>query len=264
MLPEDIIILLTVLFLFFLALGITITYLIVTHSNRLNRLFFEKHQLINESKRMSLEEGERMMMQVSREVHDNIGHVAILASIKLNKAREIAINTALDSLLGEVSEHIEEVARESTNISHSINHNYIKAKNLHLLLGDELEYMRLYRNINYDILMKGTIRTLLPETKLLVYRVAQQAFNNILKHSDAREITLSLYYSDDSFEIIIYDNGIGMPAEKLHTRSGIGITNMMERAELLNGKLNIGCTPNEGCTVTLSLPNAKFLQTTPE
>lgn len=88
-----------------------------------------------------------------------------------------------------------------------------------------------------------------------LYRVLQEALNNIVKHSGASEASVTLKRNERTVEMEIRDNGKGFPVEstdgKRNNRRGFGLTGLEERARMLGGKLSISSKPGEGTTVRL-------------
>ncbi|MBL7713668.1 MAG: hypothetical protein JNL13_14435 [Chitinophagaceae bacterium] len=246
---------------FFMIAGALVTFLIVRHNNRINKLHLQKNELISESRKQHILENERMMSQISKELHDNIGQSANLILASLKKAKRLSQDPEISMLLSSASELTETVMRDAKNISHSLNHNHIKARNLHALLEQDLEHMSRFSNIDFEFNISGEVRKFLPESKLIIYRIAQEAFNNILKHSGANLIILSLQYDPHLFVMKIEDNGVGLAQQEMHAREGIGLTNMHERAAVLEGKITIESNPGSGCTISLLLKNAQFEET---
>ena len=88
-----------------------------------------------------------------------------------------------------------------------------------------------------------------------IYRVLQEALNNVSRHSGAREAWIRLKYSGDSLELEVEDHGTGFVAEKM--QRGIGLVAMRERAELIGGTLVIAPRPQGGTQVRLQIPREK-------
>jgi two-component system sensor histidine kinase UhpB len=99
--------------------------------------------------------------------------------------------------------------------------------------------------------LEGPIPDLPPEIELAVYRIAQEALTNALRHSQASEVTVSLGCSGGELVLSVKDNGSGLPA---HVIAGGGLTGMRERAMLIGAALDIASIPGAGVTVTLRLP----------
>jgi two-component system sensor histidine kinase UhpB len=88
--------------------------------------------------------------------------------------------------------------------------------------------------------------------KLTVFRIVQEQLNNIIKHARASRALIRLSGEQDHIVLTVADNGVGFDVSR--HRKGVGITNIISRAELFNGKVEIQSMPGEGCTLTVSLP----------
>jgi signal transduction histidine kinase len=87
----------------------------------------------------------------------------------------------------------------------------------------------------------------------VVYRVAQEALQNVAKHASATEVNLSLISTDKRVRLCVTDNGAGFAVETARP-TGFGLRGMRERAGLLGGTLEIRSAPGKGTSVTLRLP----------
>ena len=92
--------------------------------------------------------------------------------------------------------------------------------------------------------------------KIVIFRIIQEAFNNISKHSQADSAMLSLKAVDGRILLTIHDNGAGFdstsPGLKEHSGNGLGLTGMKERAELSSGSFSLESTPGAGTTLSAS------------
>jgi two-component system sensor histidine kinase DegS len=104
----------------------------------------------------------------------------------------------------------------------------------------------------------GGERDLLPETKLVLFRIAQEALTNVKKHSEASKASVKLEYGADKITMTIVDNGKGFELPKrlgdLASAGMLGLAGMDERARLLGGNLRVQSNLGEGTTVTVELP----------
>jgi len=93
------------------------------------------------------------------------------------------------------------------------------------------------------------------ETATTIYRLAQEALNNVIKHARSDRVDVVLEQSHDSISLIVEDNGIGFdPAAVASTTDGFGLLGMRERAALAGGELQIESGPGRGTTIILRLP----------
>ncbi len=105
-------------------------------------------------------------------------------------------------------------------------------------------------DVNTRITIKGTKRKLPPEAEVTIFRVVQEALNNIKRHSKATEAVVTLEFDTDRLKITIEDNGQGfrLPQKpnRLAARGQLGLIGMRQRIDLLGGKFQIRSRPGEG------------------
>jgi len=94
-----------------------------------------------------------------------------------------------------------------------------------------------------------------PDKDLIIFRILQEVFNNIIKHSKAKEITIKLEYSGPGVRLQIMDNGIGFNVIDLpEEQKGMGLMNIQKRAEIVGGEVFIQSQPGEGTFVDIFIP----------
>jgi signal transduction histidine kinase len=110
-------------------------------------------------------------------------------------------------------------------------------------------------------LIEGEVRRLAPEHELAVYRIVQEALNNVVKHAQAQHVQVHLRFSE-ALAVSIHDDGVGfvMPdrVDALTERGHFGLIGMRERAELIGARLVIHSSPGEGTTVELLVLNPEL------
>jgi len=211
------------------------------------------------SRLISVQEEERK--RLASELHDSIGQT--LAALKLwvemtlRLRDEGNISAAFDRL-----EQFVPILQCSIDETRSI---YMGLRptmldNVGLLAALEWqrqECMRLYpdRHIEFEA---GIVEQEIPESlKASIFRVAQEALNNIAKHSKAEWVDISLSQDVNGIELVVSDDGVGMDLELIlqtSTATSLGLTGMRERAELTGGSFSIESTPGEGTTIRASWP----------
>ncbi|MFZ5922899.1 MAG: sensor histidine kinase [Chloroflexota bacterium] len=96
-----------------------------------------------------------------------------------------------------------------------------------------------------------------PPAKIALFRVAQEALNNIVKHAQASEVHIALSYETDVVRLKVRDNGRGFLLRSVNQGQGrisLGLAGMEERANLLGGSFNIVSSPGEGTIIQVSIP----------
>jgi signal transduction histidine kinase len=93
-----------------------------------------------------------------------------------------------------------------------------------------------------------------PELETGVYRIVQESLTNAVKHGQAGRASVEVLEREEQITVTVRDDGAGF--DPVAGTAGFGLTGMRERAELLGGELSVGSAPNQGTTVTVSLPAA--------
>jgi signal transduction histidine kinase len=113
-------------------------------------------------------------------------------------------------------------------------------------------------NMRLRVEEHGTLRRLPPQMETALFRVGQEAINNIARHSGARNVRLKFDGQDGTLHIEIRDDGIGFDLiEVEHSadrQRGLGLAGMQERVGLLGGQIHIISTPGHGTQVSISVP----------
>ena len=93
------------------------------------------------------------------------------------------------------------------------------------------------------------------DVQMVLYRVAQEALNNIAKHAHACQVTVQLRATTDRVELRIHDDGVGFDHyEKTKSSSGLGLRNLLNRAEMIGGKMFVESGKNKGTRYTFEVP----------
>jgi signal transduction histidine kinase len=102
--------------------------------------------------------------------------------------------------------------------------------------------------------LQGLMPDIDADKALILYRMAQEVLNNMVKHSKAKHINILLQVNENVFILAFSDDGIGFNAEEKATASGAGLRNLQSRALLINAQLHIESLPGNGTTITIGLP----------
>jgi len=199
------------------------------------------------------EETERK--RIARELHDGLGQSlsAIAFSVRTTLQRVgDKVKTGFESLeaiMPIIQQSMEEVRRIGMNLRPVI------LDDLGLLptIGWFLrEYQMTYPSICIEKQTEIEETQVPDPLKAVIYRILQEAMNNIAKHSRADLVRLSLKKKDDMIELVIEDNGIGFDMESV--RKGLGLGSMRERAELSGGSFVVESTRGRGTVIRASWP----------
>jgi signal transduction histidine kinase len=116
-------------------------------------------------------------------------------------------------------------------------------------------------NIKTDLKISGEEKHFAPEAEMLVYRIIQEALNNVWRHSAAMNVTVTINFGTASAAIEVKDDGKGfvIGEDMRFVEAGkIGLAGMQERAELLGGNLSIQSNVGKGTLILLSVPYERW------
>jgi two-component system sensor histidine kinase DegS len=113
--------------------------------------------------------------------------------------------------------------------------------------------------IDVEVMTYGYQRSIQSVIQIAMFRIIQEALNNIRKHSKAKNVKIKIEFSMTNLNVVIEDDGIGFNVsnnlkEDSKTNSGFGIIGMKERAELLEGKLGIKSEMGQGTKIIVTIP----------
>jgi two-component system, NarL family, sensor kinase len=204
-----------------------------------------------------LEIQEHTFQEISREIHDNIGLSLTLAKLQLNTINynsAFTISENIDSSVDLISKAIVDLS----DISKSLNSEAIKNHGLYNTLKVETEKIKRSGKHKVEFTEEGNIVFLDGQKELILYRIAQEALNNILKHASASLIWIKLRYETSHVSLSIEDNGLGFDKTEIEQyRSGkinSGLANMRTRAIMLKGTCAITSTPGNGTKIFITAP----------
>jgi len=223
----------------------------ITENIRLeNELILQKKQLVEAV--LNAQENERKT--IGAELHDNINQILTAVKLNLGLAMEYRDNAAL---IAKCEKNIETVMEEIRKLSKQlILPGNLKELGLVQSIHDMMKEVLHLSGISWKVFAKGVKENLLSEEqKLTLYRIVQEQLSNILKHAEASSIAITLQVSDSNVQLKIVDNGKGFDTTK--QRNGVGLTNIINRAELFNGAVKIDSKAGEGCTVEVVL-NSRY------
>ncbi|NVO29778.1 ATP-binding protein [Hymenobacter lapidiphilus] len=120
-------------------------------------------------------------------------------------------------------------------------------------LADRVPVSQLHLSLSLEGL-DDLAQPLPPPVQMAVYRIAQELLSNVMKHAQAREVTLLVARQSGQLRICISDDGVGFVPAPVPTSGGIGLAGIRNRVELLGGTLGITSAPHQGTTINIELP----------
>jgi PAS domain S-box-containing protein len=216
-----------------------------------NQLVEEKIRRQQEIAQAVIDAQEKERETLGRELHDNISQVLTTARLYLICAKDSPAPAQQMNMIQRSSDTINSAIEEIRRLSKSMIETFHKEVGLELSLNDLIENIQLVQKfqirLNFSVPNEQKLDDKLKKT---VFRIIQEQLNNIVKHAEASVITIDIIQKKHSLQVSVADNGKGFDITL--KRKGIGISNIISRTELFNGRVKIDSSPGNGCRMQVS------------
>ena len=232
---------------------------------RKNKLLFQQNDFIKDQKIQQLEQEKKILSmnamiegqeaertRIAKDLHDGLG--GLLSTVKAHFSN---IQSEIKQLEGlkvydKAQEMMDEACDEVRRISHNLMPGALRLEGLKSAveqLGEEMTAAHPF-SVNVETV---NFHARLEESKeVFVFRIIQEAMNNIIKHADAKEVLIQMSETADQYHFIIEDDGIGF--DRLQIKSGLGLKSIQSRIDFINGNFDIDTREQVGTTITFSIP----------
>lgn len=204
-----------------------------------------------------LETQEQTLLRVSQELHDNLGQHLALVRLHLCTLGKNCTAGNMQKVQA-CREVLDRAINDLRDISRWLSSRYADRQPLPELLRDLLQAIGKSGALTAGFQLQGQERELPGEKKLLLYRMAQEAVSNSIRHAQATSICAVLAYHSDRMVLRITDNGKGIPPSALplpgNKHKGTGLPNMQYRAALIGASLRVRGLQPRGTLVSIELP----------
>lgn len=196
--------------------------------------------------------------RIARELHDETAQVLTGLSYALDDASEAPPSTNLKPQLERMHELTTTALKEIRRIILDLRPTMLDHLGLIPAIGWYAETRLNGLGIHLSIRETGQVRRLAPAIETALFRVVQEAINNIAQHSRATRAELHIEFDSTQVQVLVKDNGKGfdpaMVFATTNTQRGLGLIGMDERISAVGGKLTIHSIPREGTTIQLTVP----------
>lgn len=202
-----------------------------------------------------LEIQEQTLKNISQEIHDNIGQTLSLVKLNLNTI-DMEKPAVIPQKVDNSKQLVGKAITDLRTLSKKLHSDSILAAGLLKAIEFELGLVEKSGVYQTSLTINGEPVTLDAQKELILFRIVQEAMNNIIKHAHASTIAISANFAHNHLQLLIDDNGNGfkLPLEQGDINRGIGLRSMENRVKLLNGQFAIETAPAKGTQIQISVP----------
>jgi two-component system, NarL family, sensor kinase len=193
-----------------------------------------------------LEMQEQTFKNISREIHDNIGQKLALVKLQL-----ITLQTNTTIPFEDSISSIGHVINDLSDLSRTMSADAILANGIVQAIRFEVQQLNKTALFAVDMLVTGDVVFLESKQELILFRIVQEALQNIIKHANATVVNIVLDFTKHNMSVSISDNGKGFIEDK---HIGQGLKNIVARAKMLDGTCSIISSLQKGTALKITIP----------
>ncbi|CAN5176877.1 ATP-binding protein [soil metagenome] len=202
-----------------------------------------------------IEAEERERKRIASELHDGVGQMMSAARMNLSaiKSNLLFADPEQENNFDHITSLIDESCQEVRTVSHNMMPNALLKTGLGAALREFIEKVN-NQVLKINFYTEGLNDRINANTETMLYRVVQECVNNVIKHSGASLLDISLIKDADGISATIEDNGQGFNATDISKFEGIGLKNIKSRISFLKGTIEWNSAPGSGTLVAIHIP----------
>lgn len=240
--------------LIIISIGISIGYSF--YRTRINKIKNERLAQQELSNRF-IEFQEHERKRIASELHDSLGQNLLILKNALNQFVGNTKNLSAEEL-HDISELAQESIDEVREISYDLHPHTLDRLGLRKAIQSCVKKFMQVSPIKFNYEADEIDKLFSPIEEIHIFRIIQEALNNVVKHSGATECIVNVKQMGNTLKIEISDNGKGFNTDYVlasgKTKEGFGISNIIERVRLLQGEVKINSSVNKGTNIFIQIP----------
>lgn len=197
---------------------------------------------------------EQERKRIAQDLHDRLGSMLSMVKVHFKSVEENIEKLIKDNVTQYETANnlLDEACEEVRKIAHNMSSGVLAKFGLVPALNELISSLSESSKIDVEFIDHGLDNRLENDMEINIYRIIQELFSNVLKHSKASEVSLQILKRNNRLSIIFEDNGVGFtPGDSFE---GIGLTNIKSRITKFEGKIEIDSGKGSGTTITIQIP----------
>lgn len=232
-------------------ISLTSLYLIQSNRKTLQRLEMVSRQRSDLARKLITVQ-EEVLWSISRELHDEFGQILTAVGALLTRSERLNPSPKLQQSLEEVRQVVQEALDKTRSLSQALHPPILDSGGLEQAIEWFVPLFERQTGITVELQKRGHCDRVPDNVAIHAYRILQEALNNLARHSRSTRAWVRVQFGESSLRLEIEDRGIGMPVDVVS--GGIGMVGMLERAQLLQGTLEVTKPEAGGTLVRLNIP----------
>lgn len=245
------VILATIFFMVMIAVVVTAVWRYYNRKRAHERTLVEFDHTLLQSR---LEIQEETFKSISRELHDNMGQILTLAKLHLNTLTLENTEQSRERLNGAI-DMITQTIQSLRDVSKSLHADTISKNGLVPALESEIRIIEKLGILHPVFRVFGQPVHLDDNKSLIIFRIVQEALQNVVKHANASMLEMNIHYSFEQVRLTISDNGTGFNWDA-NKDKGSGLRNMTDRARIIGAHFDMQPAAITGTIITLTIPTS--------
>jgi PAS domain S-box-containing protein len=197
-------------------------------------------------------EEERALL--ARELHDDLTQRLAVLAIDVGRAELAASDGAQTEAMRAVREGLVRLSEDIHSLAYQLHPSVLDELGLAEAIRTECERLGRQGGVGLSVALDPLPETIGRDEALCLFRVAQEALNNVVRHAGARAATVTLRQMDGGLLLAVRDNGGGFDPAGPKTGRSLGLASMRERVQLVNGTLDVESAPGQGTAIVAWVP----------
>lgn len=227
---------------------------------------YRKNQKLSTEKIQNLEKYQKILVmdsmlqgqeeerqRIAQDLHDGLGTLLVSARLQMQNAQRQIEKLGNIVTLSKTENLIDNACKEVRRIAHDMMPSALVDLGFVDAIGDLVDELKSSRSLQIEFNAPDPIPDLDNATALNLYRIIQEALQNVLKHAEANVVGIQIIVEENNKLLVeISDDGVGFDPEQ--TEAGLGLNTIRSRVEYLGGQLKLESRRGNGCTYSIEIP----------
>lgn len=192
--------------------------------------------------------------RLARELHDDITQRLARLAIDAARAGTEATDLSSDKYLRDVRDGLVQLSKDVHALSYQLHPSLLYELGLGEALQAECDRVSKNADVQVAIHLEEIPEKIPADAALCLFRVAQEALRNVVRHAQAKSAVVSLREMDRGLQLAVTDTGVGFDPVRHRQRPSLGLASMAERVHLVGGDLDVESAPGQGTTIVAWIP----------